>query len=65
MKQKHLNLTKMENKEERRKENRKKRTVNNFRNWKAMQKTVGNVDDRILRYFIIKMNQIIEFICYL
>lgn len=55
----------MENKEERRKENRKKRTVNNFRNWKAMQKTVGNVDDRILRYFIIKMNQIIEFICYL
>ena len=65
MKQKHLNLTKMENKEERRKENRKKRTVNNFRNWKAMQKTVGNVDDRTLRYFIIKMNQIIEFICYL
>ena len=55
----------MENKEERRKENRKKRTVNNFRNWKAMQKTVGNVDDRTLRYFIIKMNQIIEFICYL
>ena len=65
MKQKHLNLTKMENKEERRKENRKKRTVNNFRNWSPMQKTVGNVDDRILRYFIIKMNQIIEFICYL
>ena len=65
MKQKHLNLTKMENKEERRKENRKKRTVNNFRNWKAMQKTEGNIDDRILRYFIIKMNQIIEFICYL
>ena len=54
MKQKHLNLTKMENKEERRKENRKKRTVNNFRNWSPMQKlwamsTIEYLDTSLLK----------------
>lgn len=46
MKEKNLNLTKMENKEERHKE--KKGTMNNLKNGKAMKKTIENVDDRIL-----------------
>ena len=53
----------MENKEERHKE--KKGTINNLKNGKAMKKTIENVDDRILWYFIIRINQIIEWIYYL
>ena len=55
----------MENKEERYKENKKKKgTMKNLKNWKMMKKTVENVGDGILRYFI-KINLRIECLWYL
>ena len=55
----------MENKEERYKENKKKKgTMKNLENWKMMKKTMENVGDGILRYFI-KINRRIECLWYL
>ena len=55
----------MENKEERYKENKKKKgTMKNLKNWKMMKKTMENVGDGMLRYFI-KINQRIECLWYL